>query len=48
MWFYMYDKKNNLKYRKVSIIRRTKYQNLNKSRLILQSPLPNPLKPGVN
>ena len=45
--FYMYEKKNNLKYRKISNIRRTKYKNLNKSRLILQSPLPNPLKPSV-
>ena len=34
-------------YRKVSNIRRTKSQNLNASRLILQLPLPNPLKPGV-
>ena len=34
-------------YRKVSNIRRTKSQNLNASRLILQLSLPNPLKPGV-
>ena len=46
-YMYMYEKKNNLKYRKFSNIRRTQYQNLNKSRLILQSPLPNPLKPSV-
>ena len=35
------------KHRNVSNIRRTKYQNLTVSRLILQLPLPNPLKPGV-
>ena len=34
-------------YRKVSNIRRTKSQNSNASRLILQLSLPNPLKPGV-
>ena len=34
-------------YRKVFNIRRTKSQNLNVSRLILQLSLPNPLKPGV-
>ena len=34
-------------YRKISDIRRTKYQNLNDSRLILQLSLPNPLTPGV-
>ena len=34
-------------YREVSNIRRTKSQNLNASRLILQLSLPNPLKPGV-
>ena len=34
-------------YRKVSNIRRTKSQNFNASRLILQLSLPNPLKPGV-
>ena len=34
-------------YRKVSNIRRTKYQNLNDSRLILQLSVPNPLKPSV-
>ena len=33
--------------RKISNIRRTKYQSLNDSRLMLQLPLPNPLKPGV-
>ena len=36
-----------LTYRKISNIRRTKYQNLNGSRLMLQLPLTNPLKPGV-
>ena len=34
-------------YRKISNIRRIKSQNLNVSRLVLQLPLPNPLKPGV-
>ena len=34
-------------YRKVSNIRRTQIQNLNNSRLNMQLPLPNPLKPGV-
>ena len=34
-------------YRKISNIRRTQNQNLNDSRLIMQLPLPNPLKPGV-
>ena len=34
-------------YHKVSNIRRTKSQNLNDPRLILQMSLPNPLKPGV-
>ena len=39
--------RDNFTYRKVSNIRRTKYQNLQVSRLILWLPLPNPLKPGV-
>ena len=34
-------------YRKVSNIKRTKSQNLNDSRLVLQLSLPNRLKPGV-
>ena len=34
-------------YRKISNIRRTPNQNLIDSRLIMQLPLPNPLKPGV-
>ena len=34
-------------YRKVSNIRRTKYQNLNNSRLILQLSVANLLKPSV-
>ena len=38
---------NNPAYRKISDIRRTQNQNLNDSRLIMQLPLPNPLKPGV-
>ena len=34
-------------YRKISNIRRTKFQNLNVSHLVLQLSLPNPWKPGV-
>ena len=34
-------------YRRFSNIIRTKYQNINVSRLVLQWSLPNPLKPGV-
>ena len=34
-------------YRKISNIRHTHNQNLNDSRLIMQLPLPHPLKPGV-
>ena len=34
-------------YRKISNRRRTKSQNFNDSDLVLQSSLPNPLKPGV-
>ena len=34
-------------YRKISNESRTKYQNLNDSRLFFQLPLSNPLKPGV-
>ena len=34
-------------YRKVSNIRRTKCQNFNDSRLVLQLSVPNPLKPSV-
>ena len=34
-------------YRKVSNIRRTKCQNLNDSRLVLQLPVPNPVKPSI-
>ena len=37
----------NTKYRKIFNIRRTKYQTLNDSHLILQLAFPNPLKPGV-
>ena len=36
-----------MKYCKISNIWCTKSQNLNDSRLVLQLPLPNPLKPGV-
>ena len=35
------------KYRKIFNIRRTQNQNLNDSRLIMQLPFPNALKPGV-
>ena len=35
------------KYRQISNISRTKSQNLNVSRIVLQLSLPNPLKPGV-
>ena len=34
-------------YCKISNIKRTKSPNLNASRLVLQLPLPNPMKPGV-
>ena len=34
-------------YRKLSNIRRNKFQTLNVSRLVLQLSLPNPMKPGV-
>ena len=34
-------------YRKISNIRRTKSQNLNVSRFVLQLSSPNPMKPGV-
>ena len=34
-------------YRKTFNIRRTKLQNLNVSRLVLQLSVPHPLKPGV-
>ena len=40
-------KEFNCIYRKVSNIRRTKSQNINDSRLVLQLSLPNPLKLGV-
>ena len=36
-----------ISYRKVSNIRRTKFQNLNDSRLVLQLSVPNSLKPSV-
>ena len=36
-----------VQYRKVSKIRRTAYQNLNDSRLIMQLSVPNPLKQSV-
>ena len=39
--------RSNIMYRKISDIRRTKSQNLNVSRLVLQLSLPNPMKPGV-
>ena len=34
-------------HRKISNMNRTKLQNLNRRRLVLQLSLPNPLKPGV-
>ena len=34
-------------YRQISNIRRTDYQNLNDSLLVLKLPLPNPFEPGV-
>ena len=40
MWALVY-------YRKTSNISRTKSQNLNDYRLVLQLALPNPLKPGL-
>ena len=45
-WIHM-DLKIMKTYRKVSNIGRTKYQNLNVSRLVLQLSLPIPLKPGL-
>ena len=38
---------NEVEYRQFFNIRRTQSQNINGSRLVLQFPLPNPLKPGV-
>ena len=35
------------KYRQISNIERTYFQNLNVSRLVLEFLLPNPLRPGV-
>ena len=34
-------------YRKISNIRRTKFQNLTDCHLVLQLPLPKPFKPGI-
>ena len=42
-----YDMVFYVDYRKVSNIRRTESQYLNDSHLVLQSSLPNPMKPGV-
>ena len=48
IWGSTYMHKSNLQdYRKISNIRRTKSQNLNVSRLVLQLSLSNPMKPGV-
>ena len=51
IWYLFYEVNtchgSSLDYRKVSNIRRTKYQNLNDSRLVLQLSVPNPLKPSV-
>ena len=44
-WYWLASWIND--YRKISNIRHTKSQNLNDSRLVLQSFLPNLLKPGV-
>ena len=41
------EKTSNSAYRKISNIRRTKSQNLNDSRLVLQLSLLNLLKPGI-
>ena len=38
---------NNMIYRQISNISRTKFQNLNVTRLVLQWSVPNPLKPCV-
>ena len=38
---------NEIKYRKISKISRTKSPNLNVPSLVLQLSLPNPIKPGV-
>ena len=46
MWHF-YDIGQNYSYRETSNIRRTKYQDLNVSRLVEQLPLPNPLMPSV-
>ena len=42
-----YDNYTQINYRKISNIRRTKCQNLNDSRFVLQLSVPNPLKPSV-
>ena len=44
---YIKQKTDLIEYRKISNIRRTQNQNLNDSRLIMQLPFPNALKPGV-
>ena len=48
-WTDIYHSKdtNDGDYRNVSYIRRTKWQNLNDSRLVLQLSVPNPLMPSV-
>ena len=38
---------NKTMYRQISNTSGAKFKNLNVSRLVLQLPLPNPLKPGV-
>ena len=47
LWYCQPISSHNIDYRKVSNIRRTKCQNLNDSRLVLQLSVPNPLKPSV-
>ena len=45
--YYTYLYKSFRMYRQISIVRRTKFENLNVSRLDLQLSLSNTLKPGV-
>ena len=47
LWWFLWCYPEQIDYRKISNIRRTKSQNLNDPRLILQLSLPNQLKPGV-
>ena len=47
MFSTLYMDGNGSAYRKISNIRRNKSLNWNDSHLVLQLPLPEPLKPGV-